>query len=164
MVSWLLSVSFYSRERYRFLHTDPSSGSLLALQSVIPVVSIGCFSSGLPSISNPLVFTPGSSSSTLTCISTISVATTVTFTRDSDLPLTLRDGEEGMDTNGVTYQLSQTVTDRALSTYQNVLTINQPLGDIMGSSFTCSVANTIGSSSTSASLEIMGKFVINHSH
>ena len=54
-----------------------------------------------------------------------------------------------MEFGGVTYQLTQTVTDRAQSTYQNVLTINQPLAEIIGSAFSCSVENTIGTSPTS---------------
>ena len=67
----------------------------------------------------------------------------------------LRDGES-MDFGGVTYQLTQTVTDRAQSTYQNVLTINQPLADIVGN-FTCSVENTVEMSLASDSLQIMGE-------
>ena len=62
----------------------------------------------------------------------------------------LRDGES-MEFGGVTYQVTQTVTNRAQSTYENVLTINQPLADIAGSTFTCSVENTIGTSPASQS-------------
>ena len=69
-----------------------------------------------------------------------------------------------MDFGGVTYQLVQTVTNRAESTYQNVLTINQPLASIVGSSFTCSVQNTVGTSPTSAALEIMGEIAIINVH
>ena len=62
---------------------------------------------------------------------------------------------------GVTYELTQTVTDRRASTFDNVLTINQPLADIVGSSFSCSVTNSIGTSTASDTLEIMdGKFMI----
>ena len=67
-----------------------------------------------------------------------------------------RDGES-MDFGGVTYQLAQTVTNRAQSTYQNVLTINQPLSNIEGSTFTCSVENTIGTSSDSEAITVNGK-------
>ena len=116
----------------------------------------------MPTITNPLVFTQGSSSSTLTCTSTTSVATTVTFMRDSTTTVgPLRDGES-MDVGGVTYELAQTVTNRAQSTYQNVLTINQPMASIVGSSFTCSVENTVGMSPSSDPLQIMGEIVINH--
>ena len=68
----------------------------------------------------------------------------------------LRDGES-MDFGGITYQLTQTVTNRAQSTYLSVLTINEPLSDIEGSTFTCSVENTIGTSSDSLPITINGK-------
>ena len=114
----------------------------------------------MATIPNPPVFTPGSSSSTLNCTSTGSPATTVTFTRNTEPSFTLRDGEEETDANGVTYRLAQTVRNRQESTYDNVLTINQPLDDIFNSMFTCSVANTIGSSPESQPLTIMGKFLV----
>ena len=136
---------------------DSKNGLFLLLNTVY------CLSLSvvMPTITNPLVFTPGSSSSTLTCTSTGSVATTVTFMRDGVTVGPLRDGES-MDFGGVTYQLAQAVTNRTQSTYQNVLTINQPLADIVGSSFTCSVGNTIGASSTSDSLQIIGKIAISY--
>ena len=112
-----------------------------------------------PSITNPLMFTPGSSSSNLTCTSTGSVATTVTFTRDGTTVGPLRDGES-MEFGGVTYQLAQTVTNRAQSTYQNVLTVDQPLADITGSTFTCSVRNKMGIAPYSQPLTINGRFVL----
>ena len=68
----------------------------------------------------------------------------------------LRD-RESMDLGGVMYQLTQTVTDRAESTYLNVLTINQPLSDIEGSTFTCRVENTIDTSSDSQTLTVNSK-------
>ena len=111
-----------------------------------------------PIISENLFFSPGSLSSTLTCISTASPATTVTFVRNSDTTLTLRDGEEATDANGVTYQLTQTVTNRQQSTYSSILTINQSLAGILGSNFTCSVANVLGTSAVSEQLQIMGKY------
>ena len=111
----------------------------------------------IPSISNPLMFTPGSPSSALTCTSTGSVATTVTFMRGSTTTVgPLRNGES-MESGGVAYQLAQTVTDRAGSTYRNVLTINQPLSGIEGSTFTCSVENTIGTSPDSLPITVNGK-------
>ena len=61
---------------------------------------------------------------------------------------------------GVTYELTQTVTDRGASTFDNVLTINQQLADVVGSSFSCSVTNSIGSSTTASdTLQIMGKLI-----
>ena len=44
--------------------------------------------------------------------------------------------------DGSTYQLTQTVADRVESTYENVLTTNTPAD---GSTFTCTVANALGS-------------------
>ena len=85
------------------------------------------------------------SSSTLTCISTGSPATTVTWTRNGQ-PLAI---------DGDTYQLSQTVTNRASSTYENVLTINLPLARILGSTFLCTVTNVFGSD-TSGGIQIRG--------
>ncbi len=81
--------------------------------------------------------------------------------RDGTTVGPLRDGES-MDFGGVTYQLVQTVTNRAESTYQNVLTVNQPLASIVGSSFTCSVENAIGTSPTSDSLRTMSEITIIH--
>ena len=79
------------------------------------------------------------SSSTLTCTSTGSPATTVSWTRNGQ-PVTI---------DGNTYQLTQTVTNRTSATYENVLTINQPWASILGSTFNCTVTNTLGSGSDS---------------
>ena len=111
----------------------------------------------VPTITNPLVFTQGSPSSTLTCTSTTSIATTVTFMRDGDaIDGIVRDGDSAT-VNGVPYQLSQTVTDRAQSTYDNVLAINGPLSSLAGSNFTCQVSNALGMSVISDSFQILGK-------
>ena len=107
----------------------------------------------VPTITNPLVFTQGSPSSTLTCTSTTSIATTVTFMRDGNaINGIVRDGD-----SATTYQLSQTVTDRIQSTYDNVLTVNEPLSSLAGSTFTCQVANALGMSAISDSFQIPGK-------
>ena len=115
--------------------------------------------SATPTITNPLVFTPGSSSSTLTCTSTTSVATTVTFRRDGTTVGVVRDGDAVTD-SGVTYQLAQTLNNRGESTYQNVLTITGPLSSLGGSSFTCQVGNVLGMSVTSQAFVIPGKIHI----
>ena len=62
-----------------------------------------------------------------------------------------------MTVNGVTYQLSQTLTNRVQSTYDNVLTIIEPLSSLAGSTLTCQVANALGKSVISDSLQILGK-------
>ena len=59
-----------------------------------------------------------------------------------------------MTANGVTYQLTQTLTNRRESTYENVLTINQQVADIVDSIFTCTVANVLGTSITSQPITI----------
>ena len=111
----------------------------------------------VPTITNPLEFTQGSPSSTLTCTSTTSVATTVTFMREGNaLNGIVRDGDSAT-VNGVTYQLSQTLTNRAQSTYDNVLTITEALSSLAGSTFTCQVENALGMSAISDSLHILGK-------
>ena len=95
-----------------------------------------------PMVNDPLMFTPRSPP-TLTCTSTGSPATTVTFTRDNTTVGPLRDGES-VTVGGIFYQLSQTVTNRRESTYENVLTINEQLDSLVGSSFTCGVENALG--------------------
>ena len=127
----------------------PNVHSLLSISSC----------TAIPSIINPLNFTQGPSSLTLYCMSTNSVATTVTFKWGNSTVGPLRDGES-MERDGITYQLTQTVTDRAQSTYRNVLVINQSLADIIGPiTFTCSVENTIGTSPTSQPLTIIGELL-----
>ena len=84
-----------------------------------------------------LVFTPGLSSSNLTCTSTRSPATTVAWLRDGQ-PLTV---------DGSTYQLTQTVSNRRESTYENVLTIHDQLDRVIGDSYSCIVTNSLRSAS-----------------
>ena len=112
----------------------------------------------VPNITN-LEFTLGSPSSTLTCTSTTSIATTVTFMRGGNaINGIVRDGDS-TTVNGVAYQLSQTLTNRTQSTYDNVLIITEALSSLAGSNFTCQVKNTLGPSQTSQSLifQILGK-------
>ena len=68
----------------------------------------------------------------------------------------VRDGDSAT-VNGITYQLSQTLTDRTQSTYNNVLTITEALSSLAGSTFTCQVENALGVSVISDSLQILGK-------
>ena len=68
----------------------------------------------------------------------------------------VRDGDSAT-VSGVTYQLSQTLIDRAQSTYDNVLTITEPLSSLAGSTFTCQVENALGMSAISDSFQIPGK-------
>ena len=110
-----------------------------------------------PTITNPLVFIQGSPSSTLTCTSTTSIATTVSFMREGNaINGIMRDGDS-VTVNGVTYQLSQTLTNRVQSSYDNVLTITEALSSLAGSNFTCQVENALGPSQTSQTFRILGK-------
>ena len=73
---------------------------------------------------------------TLTCTSTNSPATTVTWMKDGDT----------LDIDGVKYKTYQTVTDRRTSTYENTLLVDDDIENITGS-YTCRVSNKLGSSS-----------------
>ena len=73
---------------------------------------------------------------TLTCTSTDSPATTVTWTKDSDT-LTI---------DGKIYSMTQTLMDRRTSTYENALTL-PATGDISGT-YSCLVGNALGNSTT----------------
>ena len=67
----------------------------------------------------------------------------------------LRDGVSVV-IGGVTYELAQTVTNRRESTYENILTINDDLANLVGDTFTCTVDNTLGMD-TSPSITISGE-------
>ena len=86
-----------------------------------------------PSITH-LGFTHGPISSNLTCISTVSPATIVTW---------MRDGQQ-LSFNDDTYKLIQTVTDRRQSTYKNVLIIKAAASDIFGHTYSCTIINILG--------------------
>ena len=84
-----------------------------------------------------LEFTHDPISSTLTCISTGSPATTVTWMKDGQ-PLTI---------DGSTYFLTHTVIYGRRTTYENVLTINAEVYSIYRHMYTCTVVNALGSDS-----------------
>ena len=63
---------------------------------------------------------------------------------------------ESVVVGGVTYELVQTVTNRRESTYENVLTINDALANLVDDTFTCTVANTLGMD-TSQPITIRGE-------
>ena len=74
---------------------------------------------------------------TLTCVSTGSPATTVSWVKDG-VPLSI---------DGSTYQLTQTITDRVSSTYSNVLTVSETAPTGIAGTYTCTVSNDLGSES-----------------
>ena len=92
-------------------------------------------------------------SRTLTCTSTDSPATNVTWTRDGD---TLTMDGVTLTVDGTTYSMTQNVTDRRTSTYENVLTIGSEVTNIVGN-YTCTVSNALGSDSRTESTS--GKLV-----
>ena len=112
-----------------------------------------------PTINDPVVFTQGSPS-TITCISTGSPATTVTFLRGGTTVGPLRDGES-VFVGGVTYVLAQRVISRRESTYENILTNYDALANLVDDTFTCTVANALGMD-TSPSITIRGRYIMMH--
>ena len=72
---------------------------------------------------------------TLTCVSTGSPATTVSWMRDG----------QSLIIDDSTYHLTQTITDRSSSTYSNVLTVSDPSG--VAGTYNCTVTNDLGSDS-----------------
>ena len=82
----------------------------------------------------------------LTCTSTYSPATDVTWMKDGDV----------LDIDGVKYKTYQTVTDRQNSTYQNILVVDDDIENVTGN-YTCQVTNRFGSSSRD--LTIRGSYI-----
>ena len=109
------------------------------------------FFPALPNITH-MGFTYGPISSNLTCISTGSPATTVTWMKDGR-PLTI---------DGSLYQLTQNVTNRRLSTYESVLTI--PDTDSDRCSYTCTVTNALGHDSQICKFTGYSSYSINCGH
>ena len=101
------------------------------LTSTVIVSNLSLHTVG-PSISS---LTYDENSRTLTCVSTGSPPTRVVWMKDG-LNLT---------TDGSHYSLSQTVTDRAASTYSNVLTVKQSTPGGVPGTYTCIVSNDLGS-------------------
>ena len=107
------------------------------MDSTVSDISMVCTG---PKLSNSPVATPSvanltynSERRTLTCVSTGSPATTVSWTKDGDK----------LTVDGTTYRMTQTVEDRTTSTYENVLALS---GDDTGV-YKCTVVNALGGSS-----------------
>ena len=92
-----------------------------------------------------LEHTISSSLYTLTCTSTGSPPTTVTWTKDG----------ETLITDGTTYSLTQTLVNRVTSTYNSTLTVEASFADILGE-YSCSVMNSIGTSNVQQ-IKIQGR-------
>ena len=78
-------------------------------------------------------------SRTLTCVSTGSPPTVVEWMKNGQ-PLTI---------NGFLYSLSQTVTDRTASTYNNTLSVSETAPGGVAGTYTCTVSNELGSANMS---------------
>ena len=72
---------------------------------------------------------------TLTCVSHGSPPTQVMWDRDG----------ERIYQNDTNYRFSQILVERTSSTYNNTLTINGTIEDVVGE-YSCTVSNTLGSS------------------
>ena len=86
---------------------------------------------------------------TLTCLSTGSPVTTVSWMKDGQ-PLTI---------DGSVYHLTQTITDRASSTYSNELTVSETAPSGVVGTYNCTVTNDLGSDSSE--VVVVGKDIIN---
>ena len=83
------------------------------------------------------------------CVSTGSPATTVSWMKDTQ-PLITDDSTD--------YTLTQTITDRASSTYSNVLTVSE--GVSVAGTYNCTVTNDLGSASDV--VVAVGEFISYH--
>ena len=68
----------------------------------------------------------------------------------------LRDGES-VSVGGVTYEMAQRVINRRESTYENILTVNDTLANLVNDTFTCTATNALGMD-TSQPITISGEF------
>ena len=84
---------------------------------------------------------------TVTCVSTGSPATTVSWMKD-EMPID----------DSTHYTHTQTVTDRASSTYSNVLTVSEGAPGGVAGTYTCNVSNELGSDSDE--VVAVGEFTI----
>ena len=71
------------------------------------------------------------------CISTRSPATVVSWMKDGVI----------IDESSTDYTLTQTITDRATSTYSNVVTVNEGVTTGVAGTYICNVSNELGSDS-----------------
>ena len=106
-----------------------------------------------------VIFKSESSSSTLTCNSTGSPPTTVTWIVKDGQRITMRDGDSETR-NGINYHLKQTVTDRKHSTYSNVLSISST--SVLVGNIVCTVSNVW--TSDTKRIDVRGKFIVQYSY
>ena len=119
------------------LYPNGFDGELLLLIHILyiplPALPLSLPTTVAPTISN---LTYNYLHRTLTCESTGSPATTVSWMKDGLLLTT--DGSTG-------YTLTQTVTDRPSSTYSNVLIVSETVTGGVAGTYTCTVTNDLGS-------------------
>ena len=87
-------------------------------------------------------------SRTLTCVSTGSPATTVTW---------MKDGQSLITDGSSHYLLSQTITDRRSSTYSNVLTVRDGVPGGVTGTYNCTVCNDLGCDSSD--IVVVGEYM-----
>ena len=75
---------------------------------------------------------------TLICVSTGSPPTVVSWMKDG----------ENITIDRHHFSLSQTITDRASSTYNNILTVGEGVTEGVAGVYNCTVSNVLGSDST----------------
>lgn len=87
----------------------------------------------------------------ITCRTRYSPPTSITW---------LRDGV-AVDVDGDRYKMTQTVTHRRRSYYDNILLINNATDLVGNHTFTCSINNLAGSTTSSVSTTLSGDYHLN---
>ena len=116
----------------------------LGIANMTVILSL-LFSIAPPAVAPPF-HVPSSSQFILTCLSSGSPATIVTWARDGTQ----------VSPDGSTILQTQVITNRATATYENILTLSLQPTDLVGS-YSCRVDNTLGTSGFSEALTIYGK-------
>ena len=88
-------------------------------------------------------------SRSVTCISTGSPATVVSWMKDGVI----------IDESSTDYTLTQTITNRATSTYNNILTVNEGAPGGVTGTYNCTVTNDIGTATDQ--LVAVGELMVN---
>ena len=112
--------------------------SLVSCVAIVRVCSVRSDVILSPATGKPIItdLTHQEESRTLTCVSTVSPATTVSW---------MKDGQHLTTDGSSYYTLTQSVTDRVFSIYSNVLTVSEGTG--VAGTYICTVTNDLGSSS-----------------
>ena len=126
----------------------------------IPVISIvsiiSTFQTFFNTVISPTTVSPtimgmeyDEDSRSVRCISTGSPATVVSWMKDGVI----------IDESSTDYTLTQTITNRATSTYNNILTVNEGAPGGVTGTYTCTVTNELGSATDQ--VMAVGEFMVN---